>query len=172
MRNLRALRVNLSDVQYFEESRYIGCFSCHETPGAKSLACDGNGYSKKGKLKLIKIEESTLEEFRAKAREARLQEIENPGRLGSSSHQKIMNELRSVNDFGLSWGYNFKFDFLTNYYEFSPNGKKIAFLVDNKTIYTFDFEKLASSAAGGVVPQKKSIDLDAHEAKYEIESPS
>jgi hypothetical protein len=60
VRNLRALRVNLSDVQYFEDSRYIGCFSCHETPGAKSLACEGNGYSKKGKLKLIKIEESTL----------------------------------------------------------------------------------------------------------------
>ena len=83
-----------------------------------------------------------------------------------------MNELRSVKEFDLSWGYNFKFDFLMNYYEFSPNGKKIAFLVDNKTIYTFDFEKLASSSAGGVVPQKKSIDLDAHEAKYDIEGPS
>jgi hypothetical protein len=69
----------------------------------------------------------------------------------------------------LSWGYNFKFDFLVNYYEFSPSGKKIAFLVDNRTIYTFDFEKLASSAAGGVVPQKKSIDLAAHQARYDIE---
>jgi hypothetical protein len=110
-RNLREQRINLRDIQYFEDSKYIGCFSCHEGHEDKSLECGENDYSRKGKLKLIKIGDSTLEEFRAKAREARLQSKETPQANGRknrdgpynvpanskpSTHQRIMNELRSV----------------------------------------------------------------------------